>query len=175
MTKTKLNQIGHIVYFRCAVIDTLLILIMLFVPTFSHLLSFPLYNIEPIRIAVLIGFIISANKKNAYILAATIPLFSFLVTGHPLFCKCLLISGEMILNIWLFSILFSRKINVFLAMFSSIIASKIVYYGIKYLFIVAGILQTSLIDTNIWIQLGVMGSIACVFTLAFSKSKTKIK
>lgn len=60
-------------------------------------------------------------------------------------------------------------------MISSIIVSKIFYYAVKVLFIGTGLLHTSLIDTSIWIQLGVMGSIACVFALAFSKSKIKIK
>ena len=160
---------------KIAFIDVLIVFAMLMLPTISHVLSFPLYSIEPIRIAVLIGLIISANNKNAYILAGIIPLFSFLVAGHPLFCKCILISGEMILNIWLFSILFCKKINVFLAMICSIIVSKMFYYAVKALFIGTGILHTSLMDTNIWIQFGVMIGIACVFALAYSKSKFKIK
>lgn len=157
------------------IIDSLAIFLVATLPAISHLLAFPLYHFEPIRIVVLLGLLLSSNKKNAYVLAVIIPFFSFLIAGHPVFCKSLLIILEMTANIWLYSYLHSKKVNVFFAMFSSIIVSKVLYYGAKALFIEVGILNTSIIDTNLWIQLGVMTTIAVVFAIIISKFKPSIK
>ncbi|MDY0202455.1 MAG: hypothetical protein RBR40_15895, partial [Tenuifilaceae bacterium] len=47
------------------------------IPTISHMLSFPLYLIEPMRIALVLA-LVHTTKRNAYIIALTLPLFSFL-------------------------------------------------------------------------------------------------
>ena len=52
-------------------------------PTLSHLVSFPIYYSEPVRI-FLIFTMVHTQKKNAYVLALTLPLFSFLVSSHPI-------------------------------------------------------------------------------------------
>ena len=77
--------------------DILALTFIYFVPTISHMLSFPLYLIEPMRIALILA-LVHTTKKNAYIIAITLPLFSFLVSAHPVFYKMMLISGELVID-----------------------------------------------------------------------------
>ncbi|MFA5647591.1 MAG: hypothetical protein WC951_04710 [Bacteroidales bacterium] len=122
------------------------------IPTISHMLSFPLYLIEPMRIALVLA-LVHTTKRNAYIIALTLPLFSFLVSAHPVFYKMLLISGELVLNVWLFYFLLKRTKNAFASILSSIILSKALYYAVKFIAITL-ILKTSevLVATPFYIQ-----------------------
>ncbi|MFP4557624.1 MAG: hypothetical protein ACLFNU_12215 [Bacteroidales bacterium] len=135
-----------------AIFDILALAFIYFVPTISHMLSFPLYLIEPMRIALILA-LVHTTKRNAYIVAVTLPLFSFLVSAHPVFYKMLLISGELVLNVWLFYFILSRTKSAFVSILSSIVLSKAVYYLAKFIAI-ALILKTSedLIATSIYIQ-----------------------
>lgn len=132
--------------------DILALTFIYFVPTISHMLSFPLYLIEPMRIALILA-LVHTTKKNAYIIAITLPLFSFLVSAHPVFYKMMLISGELVINVWLFYFILSRTKNAFVSILSSIILSKVIYYLAKFIAI-ALILQTSerIISTSLYIQ-----------------------
>lgn len=132
--------------------DILALTFIYFVPTISHMLSFPLYLIEPMRIALILA-LVHTTKKNAYIIAITLPLFSFLVSAHPVFYKMMLISGELVINVWLFYFIFSRTKNAFVSILSSIVLSKAIYYLAKFIAI-ALILQTSerIISTSLYIQ-----------------------
>lgn len=56
-----------------------------FTPALSHLLNFPLYLIEPMRLMLILAMVHS-NRLNASA-AVSLPLFSFAVSGHPLFYK----------------------------------------------------------------------------------------
>lgn len=153
------------------IIDFCLVCLFLFIPTVSHVLSFPLYTLEPIRIAVLAAFLLTKRSSNAYLLAVVIPITSFLASGHPVFYKSLLMMGEMLINVFLFSFLFSKKINVFFAMVVSIICSKLVYYFLKVLFIQCGLLKMNVIDTNLWIQVSIMILTALIFSLFSGRLK----
>lgn len=159
--------------FRIALIDASIILLMVFLPTFSHMLSFPLYKFEPMRIMVLAGYLLSANKKNAYGLAIILPLFSFITTGHPLLIKSVLMISELTINVFLFSFLVEKKLNVFFAMLVSIVLSKVFYYGIKFVLISTGIMNTNLIDTQIGIQVLISCVIALAFALVYKPLKSK--
>lgn len=132
--------------------DILALTFIYFVPTISHMLSFPLYLIEPMRIALILA-LVHTTKKNAYIIAITLPLFSFLVSAHPVFYKMMLISGELVINVWLFYFILSRTKNAFVSILSSIVLSKAIYYLAKFIAI-ALILQTSerIISTSLYIQ-----------------------
>lgn len=124
-----------------------------FVPTISHLLSVPLYLIEPMRIALILA-LVHTTKRNAYIIAVTLPIFSFLVSAHPVFLKMILISAELVLNVWIFYLLFNRTKNAFVSILTSIIVSKGVYYLTKFGLISFALLTTSdLIATPLYIQL----------------------
>ena len=86
---------------KSIVLDIFALAFIYFVPTISHLLNIPLYLIEPMRIMLILA-IVHTSKKNAYIIALTLPLFSFLVSAHPNIFKVLLITAELVLNVWLF-------------------------------------------------------------------------
>lgn len=95
---------------------------------------------------------VHGDKRNAFILAATLPLFSFAISAHPVFYKMLLISAELTLNVWLFYVLRERMRNNFTAMISAIVLSKAAYYLLKFIFISTALLGAGLFSTPIWIQ-----------------------
>jgi len=131
-------------------IDLMAITFIYFLPALSHLTALPLYYIEPMRLAVLFC-LIHTSKKNAFLIAITIPMFSLIVSSHPGFLKAFLITGELLINLWLFYFLV-KKINVFTAAFLSIILSKLMYYSVKYLFIQSQLIDSGLVSTPLEIQ-----------------------
>ncbi len=123
-----------------------------FVPTLSHLLSLPLYFIEPMRLMVVLAMVHS-HRVNAYLLALTLPVFSFIVSGHPVAIKMIIISAELLLNVWLFYFLYSRIKSSSIALLSSIILSKVAYYGAKFILITLGVFKGSnLAGIPLWVQ-----------------------
>ncbi len=81
--------------------DILALLFIYLVPTFSHLISIPIYLYEPMRIMLILAMV-HTTRRNAYIITLTLPLFSFIVSFHPVFLKSILIAGELALNVALF-------------------------------------------------------------------------
>jgi len=122
-----------------------------FVPAISHLLAFPLYLIEPMRIMLIIA-IAHTSKKNAYLLALTLPVFSFAVSGHPAFLKSLLISLELAVNVWLFFTLSGYIKNKFATMALAIVASKLFYYLLKFGLLSLALMTGTLVSIPIHIQ-----------------------
>jgi len=122
------------------------------VPAVSHLLSFPVYYLEPMRIMLILA-IAHTTRKNAYLIALTLPLFSLLISAHPSLIKTSLITGELLLNVWLFFFLSEKLSNKTLSIFLSIIASKIFYYLVKFLLITSVLMSGDLISTSIYIQI----------------------
>ncbi|PLX15281.1 MAG: hypothetical protein C0597_09035 [Marinilabiliales bacterium] len=140
-----------------------------FVPALSHLLNLPVYLIEPMRLMLILA-LVHTTKQNAYIVALTLPLFSFLISAHPVLPKMLLIAFELSLNVFLFHLLIKKLRGTFLPIFLSIIASKLVYYSIKFGMIQFAILKSGLISTPIAIQI-VMVLIFCFYLTYFYKLK----
>lgn len=134
------------------IINTSAILLIYFTPALTHFLNFPLYLIEPMRLMLVLAMIHS-DRRNAYQLALTLPLFSFAVSAHPVIYKMLLITAELLFNVWLFYTFRNRMKNIFAAMASAIIISKAAYYGFKAIFISLALIGPGLISTPIWIQL----------------------
>ena len=143
LTVSKLNV-------KSIVLDIFALAFIYFVPTLSHLLNVPLYLVEPMRIMLILA-IAHTSKRNAYLIALTLPLFSFLVSAHPNIFKVLLITAELLLNVWLFYEL-AKRTNHFVAMLTSIVASKIFYYLLKFGLISFALLQSGLFSTPIYIQ-----------------------
>ena len=148
--------------------DFLAVLFIYLVPTVSHLLSFPLYIFDPMRIVVILA-LIHTNRKNTYLIALTLPLFSFLIAGHPVGLKSLLITAELTLNIWLFIQLSKFVSNSFLVMFISIVFAKFFYYSIKYVLVSSALLTGTLVDTSLFIQLAVALFISMYCYILFRK------
>ena len=140
-------------------IDISALAFIYFVPTISHLIALPVYFIEPMRL-MLVFALVHTNKTNAYIIALTLPIFSFLISAHPALPKMLLITFELTLNVFLFYLLSKKMKNVFPAILFSIIISKMVYYLIKFGLINLAIIKSGLISTPIYIQV--------ITTLVFS-------
>ena len=134
------------------VFDLVALLAIYLVPAVSHLLSFPIYYLEPMRIMLILA-IVHTSRKNAYLIALTLPLFSFFISAHPSLVKTSLITGELLLNVWLFFFLSEKLSNKTLSIFFSIIVSKIFYYLVKFLLINSALISGDLISTPLYIQI----------------------
>jgi hypothetical protein len=134
------------------IINSMALLLIYFTPTISHLLNFPLYLIEPMRLMLILAMVHS-DRRNAYLLAITLPVFSFAVSGHPLFYKMLLISAELTLNVWIFYLLKDKFKNVFASMLTAIVLSKVAYYLLKALFIFTALIGPGIFSTPLWVQI----------------------
>jgi hypothetical protein len=128
------------------------ILLIYFLPDISKLLNFQFYLFEPMRVIVIVSIVLS-SKKNAYILAILLPIFSFLFSNHPSITKTIILSGELLLNIFLYFKFKKSYNNDFLWMAVSIVLSKFTYYLAKYFLIELSLLKGDLISTPIYIQL----------------------
>lgn len=147
--------------------DMLLLGVIYMLPTISHLLAFPLYLLDPMRIVIFASILLSCNKYNSYLLAVTVPLFSYFIGGHPIFLKSVIIAAELLVNVMLFWFLLKKCRNMFLITFSSIILAKVVYYVLKFTFIQIGWLQMDLVDTSFTLQIMVAVIISFVMFLIF--------
>ena len=144
---------------KSIIFDIIAVSFIYFVPAISHMLSFPVYLIEPMRIMLILS-LAHTTRRNAYIIALTLPLFSFLISSHPSGFKTTLISIELILNIWLYFTLSDYVKNKFIVMFISILVSKSVYYLLKYIMISNALIDGQLVTTPLYIQ--------AITTLVFS-------
>jgi hypothetical protein len=137
---------------RTIIFDILALLAIYLVPAISHLFSFPVYYLEPMRIMLILA-IAHTSRKNAYLIALTLPIFSFFISAHPSLTKTSLITGELLLNVWLFFYLSEKLSNKTVSIFLSLIASKIFYYLIKFLLITSLLINGELISTPMYIQI----------------------
>lgn len=157
---------------RSFFLNVLAFVFIYFTPALSHLLSFPLYLIEPMRIMIVLAMV-HTNRQNAYILALTLPLFSFVMSFHPVFFKMLLITVELVLNVALFYFILKRTKRTFVAMLLSIVISKATYYLVKFLLISTMVLESGLVSTAIGIQL-VTVLVFSVYAFIMYKRKQKL-
>jgi hypothetical protein len=156
---------------RTILIDVAILICIYFIPALSHIAPFPLYLLDPMRIFLLLGYLLTRQNSNAYILAITIPLFSALVSGHPPLFKAILIAVELSVNIILFiQFLKLSKLNVALALFLSIVGSKIIYYALKFVFINHGYVEGDLVTTDFWYQFGTAVSVTVVYKIVWKIS-----
>ncbi|MBN3036701.1 MAG: hypothetical protein JW861_14040 [Bacteroidales bacterium] len=132
-------------------IDLAGMILIVFMPEITRLLGFPFYLLDPLRL-VLVLAIAHSPKANAYVMAALLPVISHLAVQHPHLIKTLLIVMELLLNSWLFYRFTGRNINPFTAMLAAIVIAKAVYYGMKYLMIVTGLIVSELISTPVYLQ-----------------------
>jgi hypothetical protein len=159
---------------RTILINAAILIAIYFIPALSHLAPFPLYLLDPMRIFMLAGYVLTRQNTNAYLLALTIPLFSSLLTGHPPLFKAILISIELTVNILVFVQLLNRtKLHIALVLFVSIIGSKLLYYALKFACINYGFVEGDLITTDLWMQLGTTVFVTLIFTLIWIKSGRK--
>lgn len=152
-------------------IDLSLILFIYFLPALSHLLAFPIYYLDPMRIALVVGLIYT-SKRNSYLIALTLPLFSFLISSHPQVVKSLLLSTELVINLSLFFLIKDKLNNILASLLLSIIVSKVIYYLLKFVFINFTLLDDKLFSTPFHFQ--IISAISLSLCLYFiQRSKTK--
>lgn len=151
------------------IVDALFILLVYFTPVIAHTISFPVYLLDPMRWCVLGSYLLLRNRNNALLLAFSLPLISYMFSGHPVLFKNMLISIELMSNIILLDVLLKRFENVFVSVLLSIMVSKLVYYLLKAFIISLGILHTNIIDTTLLFQVVVSILISLLFTKYYRK------
>jgi len=132
-------------------LDGIALLAIYFIPTLSHMVGIPFYLFEPMRIFVILS-VLHSNRMNSYLIAIGLPLFSFMISSHPVLIKALLIGFELLVNVYLFFFA-KRRIASHWAILLSVIFSKIIYYLIKYVLIHFAFLESSLISTPLYFQI----------------------
>jgi hypothetical protein len=137
-----------------SVINIFLIAAVYFIPSISHIINFPLYLFDPLRVAIILS-IIFTSRNNTFLLAVTLPVFSFLVSSHPYFVKAVLISSELFINVYIFYLLFNIWKKYFWCMLAGILIAKIFYYLAKYIFISFNLIDSNLISSPLLLQIGV--------------------
>lgn len=134
------------------IFDLIAVAAIYLVPSLSHLLNFPVYLIEPMRLVIILA-LVHTSRANAFTIAVTLPLFSFLISSHPSLVKASLMTTELVLNVFLFFVLYKNFSNKFLVAITSILLSKIYYYLIKIFLINFALLGGDLFATPVYIQI----------------------
>ena len=137
------------------IFDFIALSLIYLIPTLAHIFNFPVYYLDPMRLMVFL-VIIHTNKKNSYLIAATLPLVSFIASSHPIFIKSLTMSVELLLNVWLYYELSKLLSNKFIPAALSIIVSKVVYYTVKYFLVSIALITTDIISTPFYFQIAVL-------------------
>jgi hypothetical protein len=162
---TTINTSGAFRY-STALTDISALVFVGLVPAASHLFKIPVYYMEPMRVMLVLALLYS-SRWNAYALAIVLPLFSFLVSGHPAPLKMMVIMAELVLNAWLFLYFYQKTRRSFLSALGSIIISKVFCYTMYFVvfsvafvkaeaemsFLFAQIILTLLLSGLVWIIL----------------------
>lgn len=156
---------------KSIILDILALTFIYFIPALSHIGNVPLYLVEPMRIMIIIA-IAHTSHRNAYIIALTLPLFSFIVTDHPVFYKTLIMTAELLVNIWLFYFLSKKWKNNFTAMFVSIFISKLFYYLLKFGLMSFLLIESDLITIPIYLQVITMVLFSAYLFIVLSRKGT---
>lgn len=137
---------ARILYF-----DIMAFALITFLPAISHMLSVPLYLFEPMSILLILS-IVHTSKKNSFIIAAALPIISFVLSAHPAFFKVILIASELALTVGLFYFINRRIKNMFVVTVITILISKVYYYIGKFLLIKLTLIEGELVSTPLYIQ-----------------------
>ncbi len=156
--------------YKTIIYDILALTVVAFTPALSHLTAIPIYLLDPMRIILLLS-IVHTSKKNVYLLAFALPLLSFVISAHPYFVKSLLITSELMINVFLFFYLMKFYKKSFTPAILSIAISKIYYYLLKFSLIGFGLISTELISTPIILQIIVAVSISVYLWFFFRKER----
>ncbi len=150
---------------RIVLLDFGLLAGIYLLPSLSHLFALPIYLLEPMRLAVLIALLFS-HRANAWLVAVTLPLASFWMSGHPEPVKAVLMGIEFSVLIAAYGALRrAGHLPSALAMGAAIILGKTVYYGSKALVLSIGWLGGTLVSTPLTLQLATAAGTAMAFAL----------
>jgi hypothetical protein len=140
---------------RIIFLDLIALSVIYLIPTLSHIVGFPIYYLDPMRLMVFM-VIIHTNEKNAYLIAGTLPLVSFLTSSHPDLLKSLIMSAELMVNVWLFFQFSNFLKNNFISAALSIGLAKGIYYAAKYVLVSTSLISASVITTPLYYQVAVI-------------------
>ena len=147
----KATQIKALPFVRTLSIDLVLLSAACMVPTASHLLALPLYQLNPMLLMLLAAVLLVHDRRNAYLMALLLPMVSMLAVGMPTPLKALCMSAEFATVVFLSGRMQrwnSRFLSSFGAMVLAVVGGKCVYYLLKALIISPAVLVT----TPLWIQ-----------------------
>lgn len=150
--KTYATVVSSKEFIKSLCIDTGALAFIYFTPVFAHITAFPVYMIEPMRLMVILS-LAHSSRRNSYLLAFTLPLFSYIATLHPEFLKMLIITTELGLNVFIFYWLCKRMKNIFLAMVSAILTSKVACYILYLIFFSMAFVRNEADITFLLVQL----------------------
>jgi hypothetical protein len=154
-------------------IDIGLVAAIYLLPTVSHLVALPLYKLEPMKLALIVALLFT-HRANAYLVAWTLPLVSFALSGHPELFKALLIGTEYCVLVAAYAYLErQRHWSPFAGLVAAILAGKVVYYALKYVSLQAGLLAGGLVSTPLLTQLLLAVATAAVFALVMNRRPAK--
>lgn len=167
-TQTLIRTINWKTGLGIMLLDGLALAFIFFMPAISHMLSIKLYMIEPMRLMLILA-LVHSHKKNAYLLAVSLPFFSYLVSAHPLLVKSAIIAAELVVNVAVFYFL-ANRIHKLGAIFASIWISKLFYYVLKYLALQTAVLSGATFGIPLWVQLATSAVFSVYLFLMYKKS-----
>jgi hypothetical protein len=171
--ETTINPSGTFRY-STAITDIAAMVFVGIVPAASHLFKIPVYYIEPMRIMMVLALLFT-SRQNAYLLALVLPVFSFLVSGHPAPLKMIIITTELVLNIWLFFLFYWNTKMAFLSMFGSIILSKLFCYAMYLVLFSMTFVKAEAATTFLIAQIILTLVLSCIFWLIIYLRKLRLK
>lgn len=133
----------------------------------GHKFDCPVYFFEPIRLLVTLSIFI-LNKRVTLLYAFILPIFSFLIFGHPVFFKMMIMILEMEITVLVFLFFKSKNIPLWLSMLITINIGKLFYYIIQFFFISNNLLDAEQVEHDWLPQFGVATSI-CLIILVYEK------
>lgn len=160
MTNIRSKTNGSI--WRVAVTDLLLLGVGCSVPALSHLLSLPLYWLNPMLWVLLLGMVLVRDRRNGYFLALLLPLFSMLVVGMPTPAKALCMVAEYAMVVFVYGRFQAWKghlVGTMGTLLVSMLCGKVVYYLLKAIVLTPAVL----VGTPVLVQVLVMLASALVF------------
>lgn len=141
------------------IVDVAAVLFIIFLGNISQFFGFPVYNLDPMRMMVVIA-IAFTPRWNTYLLALLLPIVSYYLGAHPHLMKSSLMIIELLINVSLFWFLLSKTRMTLLSILLSILFAKAVYYTLKYVGIQQDWISGELVSTPFDLQV--------ITTLAFS-------
>lgn len=149
-----------------ALTDVALVGAACLIPTVSHLLTVPLYMLNPMLALLLAGLLLGRDWRNALLLAVLMPLVSCLVVGMPAAPKMVCMMAELATVATLFGVLL-RRWTVLPSVMAAVLAGKVVYYLLKALVMAPAVL----VGTAWWMQLGAVILWCGLFVLIYRQKK----
>ena len=143
---------------KATIVDALLLSVICAVPAISHVLSFPLYKLNPMAMCLLAGMLLVKDHRNAFLLAILMPLVSMLVTGFPIIDNTACMIPELMTVVALMCTI-DKKMPSEVSMFLSLLGGKIVFYTLRALFFSPAVL----FGTSILLQISVLIVLSMVY------------